>query len=209
MPTRLTAALPVLGALLATIRNLLSPEVIGRVPDDAFFYLVIARNLAQGLGFSFDGREVTTGFHPAWLALVRALPLGSPEAGFAGLLVLHGGMTALAASALYLLLRRAGAGALHAGLFSFAAGAWGASAYGLGMETALVSAALLGALLFPGLGLVAGLARPDALPVLLSAGRRAFGLGLIGVGAVLFFNRLVGGEWVSTSVALKGLGTLA
>lgn len=35
--------------------------------DDSFFYLVIARNHAWGLGYSFDGLNLTNGFHPLWL----------------------------------------------------------------------------------------------------------------------------------------------
>jgi len=35
--------------------------------DDAFYYFQIARNVAGGAGFTFDGLHVTSGFHPLWL----------------------------------------------------------------------------------------------------------------------------------------------
>jgi hypothetical protein len=34
--------------------------------DDSFYYLVIARNLAAGIGSTFDGVNATNGFHPLW-----------------------------------------------------------------------------------------------------------------------------------------------
>ena len=53
------------------------------VADDAFYYFAIARNVAAGLGPTFDGLAATNGFHPLWLllltpvfALAQALHLG-------------------------------------------------------------------------------------------------------------------------------------
>jgi hypothetical protein len=53
------------------------------VADDAFYYFTIARNVAAGLGATFDGLAPTNGFHPLWMllltpvfALARALHLG-------------------------------------------------------------------------------------------------------------------------------------
>ena len=34
--------------------------------DDAYYYIIGARNMAQGLGFTFDGIHQTSGFHPLW-----------------------------------------------------------------------------------------------------------------------------------------------
>ena len=46
--------------------------------DDAFYYFQIAKNVAHGRGFTFDGLHETNGFHPLWLALLvplfRVLP---------------------------------------------------------------------------------------------------------------------------------------
>jgi hypothetical protein len=39
-------------------------------PDDAFYYLIVSRSLALGLGPSADGIHLTTGFHPLWTALL-------------------------------------------------------------------------------------------------------------------------------------------
>ena len=38
--------------------------------DDAYYYIIGARNLAQGLGFTFDGINQTSGFHPLWFFLL-------------------------------------------------------------------------------------------------------------------------------------------
>ncbi len=53
------------------------PVLIARVlPDDAFIYFVIARNMAAGLGATFDGLAPTNGFHPLWaLALTPVFAL--------------------------------------------------------------------------------------------------------------------------------------
>ena len=40
------------------------------VPDDAFYYFQIARNIASGAGPTFDGVHPTNGFHPLWTALL-------------------------------------------------------------------------------------------------------------------------------------------
>ena len=55
--------------------------------DDAFFYLTIARNIARGLGSTFDQLSPTNGYQPLWLGVLAAAyrvtgPL-SPEAGIA------------------------------------------------------------------------------------------------------------------------------
>src|SRR3972149_3649273 len=38
--------------------------------DDGFLYFQVARNLAAGHGFTFDGINPTNGFHPLWLLLI-------------------------------------------------------------------------------------------------------------------------------------------
>ena len=43
--------------------------------DDAFYYLVIARNLVLHGLLSFDGVHVTNGFHPLWMGIVILLQL--------------------------------------------------------------------------------------------------------------------------------------
>jgi len=39
------------------------------LPDDAFYYFQIARNIVAGDGSSFDGVNLTNGFHPLWLLI--------------------------------------------------------------------------------------------------------------------------------------------
>lgn len=41
--------------------------------DDQFYYFQIARNVAAGHGFTFDGLHKTNGFHPLWLFLLVAI----------------------------------------------------------------------------------------------------------------------------------------
>ncbi|GEM_PF-2271254 len=40
------------------------------LPDDALYYFTIARNLAHGLGITFDGVHPTNGMHPLWVFVV-------------------------------------------------------------------------------------------------------------------------------------------
>ena len=43
------------------------PSAWPRFEDDAFYYLVIARNAAAGHGFTMDGIALTNGFQPLWM----------------------------------------------------------------------------------------------------------------------------------------------
>lgn len=49
------------------------------VPDDAYYYFTIARNISAGHGVSADGFEPTNGFHPLWMILLVPLWLSSPS----------------------------------------------------------------------------------------------------------------------------------
>jgi hypothetical protein len=44
--------------------------LVVRMPDDAFYYLKIARNFVSGYGLTFDGINLTNGFQPLWLLLL-------------------------------------------------------------------------------------------------------------------------------------------
>lgn len=35
--------------------------------DDAFYYFQVARNVSEGAGFTFDGINLSNGFHPLWM----------------------------------------------------------------------------------------------------------------------------------------------
>ena len=37
--------------------------------DDAFYYFQTARNISQGSGITFDGINLTNGFHPLWMLI--------------------------------------------------------------------------------------------------------------------------------------------
>jgi hypothetical protein len=41
--------------------------------DDAFFYYQVARNVVEGRGFSFDGFNLTNGYHPLWMLVCIAV----------------------------------------------------------------------------------------------------------------------------------------
>lgn len=47
--------------------------LLGVVPDDAFYYLQIARNLASTGNSTFDGINPTNGYHPLWMILLAPL----------------------------------------------------------------------------------------------------------------------------------------
>lgn len=46
------------------------PLAINGLLDDSFYYLQVARNVAAGAGSSFDGIELTNGYHPLWMWLL-------------------------------------------------------------------------------------------------------------------------------------------
>jgi hypothetical protein len=48
-------------------------SVLGVLQDDAYYYLKIAGNVANGNGSTFNGIVPTNGYHPLWLLLLTAL----------------------------------------------------------------------------------------------------------------------------------------
>lgn len=58
------------------------PWLLGQAnADDFYYYLVLAKNSAAGLGPTFDGFEITNGFHPLYLLMLvplASLPIESP-----------------------------------------------------------------------------------------------------------------------------------
>lgn len=57
-----------------------APRVLaGRTPDDAYYFVVIARNLAAGRGPTFDGVDLTTGYQPLWQGVLAALAVVVPD----------------------------------------------------------------------------------------------------------------------------------
>jgi len=59
-----------------------STEILVRktLPDDAFYYFAVARNVWIGNGVSVDGATLTNGFHPLW-ALALVLPFVGGQGG--------------------------------------------------------------------------------------------------------------------------------
>ncbi len=56
--------------LVVVVASLPMRTLVGVVPDDAFYYLVVGRNIA-GTGLStFDGQNPASGYHPGWMMLV-------------------------------------------------------------------------------------------------------------------------------------------
>ena len=47
-----------------------SGNLLPYAQDDLYYYLVVARNLAHGLGSTFDGSTPTNGYHPLYLLLL-------------------------------------------------------------------------------------------------------------------------------------------
>jgi hypothetical protein len=78
-----TPALLLLAAMVALVMGgvtafMPAPVALHAFQDDAFYYLQIARHVAHGDGFTFDGVHRTNGFHPLWLLtlvpLARVVP---------------------------------------------------------------------------------------------------------------------------------------
>lgn len=80
------------------------------LPDDAFYYFVIARNIAAGHGSTFDQLAPTNGYHPLWMALITPLfaLLPGRQAPVTGALILSSLIAAATAWLVYLVLRRLG-----------------------------------------------------------------------------------------------------
>ena len=46
------------------------PELLTVVIDDAFYYFEVARNIVAGNASTFDGANLTNGYHPLWMLLI-------------------------------------------------------------------------------------------------------------------------------------------
>ena len=52
--------------------------ITGFLSDDAFYYLKIARSIAEGRGSTFDGLHPTNGYHPLWMLVVVGVTALAP-----------------------------------------------------------------------------------------------------------------------------------
>jgi hypothetical protein len=69
----LTGASAAAMLLIAVVASLPISTLVGVVPDDAFYYLVVGRNLASTGVSTFDGENLASGYHPAWMVLTTAV----------------------------------------------------------------------------------------------------------------------------------------
>ena len=44
-------------------------KLLANFADDAFYYFKTASNIANGLGPTFDGENLTNGYHPLWMGV--------------------------------------------------------------------------------------------------------------------------------------------
>jgi hypothetical protein len=115
--------------------------------DDAFYYLGVARSLADGHGSTFSGLVETNGYHPLWTALLAALAgvLRDTDALLVGLALLHGALWALSVREALRIGRAVGSWRIAAGavaVYGVLAVLTGHLAFN-GMESALVMPLLL------------------------------------------------------------------
>ena len=126
------------------------PWLIGFMPDDTFYYLQVARHLAESGRSTFDGINPTNGYHPGWMALLTAAAAVFPggDALVRAALVLSLGLHLIASVLIVRALRR-----LLGRLWGWVAGLcwmWTPLPLVLGlqaMETSLLLAAVNGVLL--------------------------------------------------------------
>lgn len=95
-------ALFALGFFLATIFGKLRSGGV-YVEDDAYYYLIVARNLAATGASTFDQQTLTNGYHPLWLAVLVLQDLTVGPSLLVTLIL----QAVLLAGALFLLLRLA------------------------------------------------------------------------------------------------------
>lgn len=76
-------------------------QLAGRTPDDAYYYLVIARNLAAGRGPTFDGVDPTTGYQPLWQGVLAAVAGVVPDRQLLQVALLLGAVLAIAGFCAY------------------------------------------------------------------------------------------------------------
>jgi hypothetical protein len=75
-------AMVVLGTLgrMVFVWNASMVDLMQRSTDDAYYYFNVARNIVEGLGITFDGMNVTNGFHPLWmLTLLPVTRVAGPD----------------------------------------------------------------------------------------------------------------------------------
>ena len=77
-------------ARLIAIERMPEREMMGYIPDDAFYYLVMGRNFARLGKWTFDGVAPATGFHLAWGYLIAAVYAIDPGIGLHAMFLVAG-----------------------------------------------------------------------------------------------------------------------
>lgn len=118
LPFLFTRLPPPAGRVREPPLDRLARNVVSVMYDDGFYYLEIARNVAEGHGSTFDGLHPTNGYHPLWLlTLVPVVGIaGSREAALVGLFLLQAVLTGAAAVLVYRTARAFGARPLASAL---------------------------------------------------------------------------------------------
>jgi hypothetical protein len=65
--------------LAAVVASLPVTTLVGVVPDDAFYYLGVGRNIAATGVSTFDGENLASGYHPGWMMLVATVARWFPD----------------------------------------------------------------------------------------------------------------------------------
>src|SRR5215216_4639968 len=87
------------------------------IRDDAYYYFKVAQNISEGHGSTFDGIEVTNGYHPLWMlvcVLIFALARFDLILPLRALLLVMSGLSIATAILLYRLIGRIFAPAIGA-----------------------------------------------------------------------------------------------
>ncbi|HOX39066.1 MAG TPA: hypothetical protein PL033_13865 [Candidatus Brocadiia bacterium] len=111
----LTVAFPLAFIAVGFACRLLVPsmEIARFFPDDSFFYIKTAGNIAAGKGSTFDGINPTNGYHPLYMLWLVGVSLVKPLRGFDGVVtvfILDIIVTAAAFPIISIFLKRIGAG---------------------------------------------------------------------------------------------------
>lgn len=87
---------------VAVVVALPASSVDNAFEDDAFYYFAIARNISHGLGSTFNGIDLTNGYHPLWLCLLVPIfwSLPSTPAALTGVTVVAAILMLVAAASL-------------------------------------------------------------------------------------------------------------
>jgi hypothetical protein len=85
-------------ARLFFLLHLADSQLVQHIPDDAFYYVVLAQHFAVHAHWSFDGHAPSTGFHLLWAYMLVVLCWFDPKITLHGLVCFAGTVGAVALS---------------------------------------------------------------------------------------------------------------